>query len=234
MVKVARTRAFGSLAGAGTVVACGTMQTSGPAFVVEHSPLNDLARAKGARFGSAMSADQVGDAEAMLSDRITRMAARAHPHIHEWDVINEAVDDKTGELRETSFSRALGGVLNVIEFCLRTTAEVSPGTRPADNEYMSRESGNENHRAGALRRLEAVLNRGAPITVFGMQSHSNFDMPNEFTPDKQKARRQFCDDAAGLGLQVSLTEFDVNDTRLGPDAALRDGLIASFTKDYPT
>ena len=35
-----------------------------------------------------------------------------------------------------------------------------------------------------------------------------------------------------MGLQFSLTEFDVNDTRLGPDPAFRDELIASFTKDY--
>lgn len=310
MVHVSRRGALGLLAGAGTLVACGTTQTSGPAFAVEPAPLKDLARAKGVLFGSAMAAYQVADAEyarlikaecdvivaenehkwytihpepdvwnfepadalvgfaqsnglkmrghtviwhhprwfpdwvnnltfpsaaeaeAMLSDYITRVASRAHPFIHEWDVINEAVDDKTGELRETSFSRAMGGALNVIEYCFRKTAEVSPRTRLAYNDYMSWETGNENHRAGVLRLLEGLLKRGAPITVFGMQSHSNFDMPNEFTPDKQKAWRQFCDEAAGLGLQFSLTEFDVNDTRLGPDAALRDGLIASFTKDY--
>ncbi len=172
------------------------------------------------------------DAEAMLSDYISRVASRAHPFIHEWDVINEAVDDKTGELRETSFSRAMGGPLNVIDFCFRKTAEISPGTRLAYNDYMSWETGNENHRTGVLRLLEALLKRGAPVTVFGIQSHSNFDMPNEFTAAKQRAWRQFCDDAADLGLQFSLTEFDVNDTNLAPDVAVRDELIASYTKDY--
>lgn len=172
------------------------------------------------------------EAEAMLSDYITRVASRAHPFIHEWDVINEAVDDKTGDLRETSFSRAMGGPMNVMEFCFRKTAEVSPGTRLAYNDYMSWESGNEHHRTGVLKLMEELLKRGAPLTVFGMQSHSNFDMPDEFTPAKQKAWRQFCDEAAGMGLDFSLTEFDVNDTRLGPEAARRDELIASFTKDY--
>lgn len=172
------------------------------------------------------------EAEAMLSDYITRVASRAHPFIHEWDVINEAVDDKTGDLRETSFSRAMGGPMNVMEFCFRKTAEVSPGTRLAYNDYMSWESGNEHHRTGVLKLMEELLKRGAPLTVFGMQSHSNFDMPDEFTPAKQKAWRQFCDEAAGMGLDFSLTEFDVNDTRLGPDVARRDELIASFTKDY--
>lgn len=172
------------------------------------------------------------EAEAILSDYISRVASRAHPFIHEWDVINEAVDDKTGELRETSFSRAMGGPLNVIEFCFRKTAEATPGTRLAYNDYMSWESGNENHRTGVLKLLEALLKRGAPVSVFGMQSHSNYDMPNEFTPAKQSAWRAFCDEAAGMGLQFSLTEFDVNDTRLSPDAARRDAFIASYTKDY--
>ncbi len=172
------------------------------------------------------------EAEAVLGDYITRVASRGHPFIHEWDVINEAVDDKTGELRETSFSRAMGGPLNVIEFCFRKTAEVSPGTRLAYNDYMSWETGNENHRNGVLKLMEALLKRGAPLTVFGIQSHSNFDMPDEFTPAKQKAWRAFCDEAVGMGLDMSLTEFDVNDTDLGPSIPLRDALIASFTKDY--
>jgi endo-1,4-beta-xylanase len=172
------------------------------------------------------------EAEAVLGDYITRVTSRAHPFIHEWDVINEAVDDKTGELRETSFSRAMGGPLNVIEFCFNKTAEISPGTRLAYNDYMSWETGNENHRNGVLKLMEALLKRGAPLSVFGIQSHSNFDMPDEFTPAKQKAWRAFCDEAVGMGLDLSLTEFDVNDTDLGPSIPRRDALIASFTKDY--
>lgn len=172
------------------------------------------------------------EAEAMLDEYITRVAARAHPFIHQWDVINEAVDDKTGELRETSFSRAMGGPLNVMEYVFRRTAEVTPGTQLAYNDYMSWETGNENHRKGVLKLLESLKKRGAPITVFGIQSHSNYDMPDEFTPAKQRAWRAFCEEAIGMGFELSLTEFDVNDTRLGPDIARRDQLVAAFTKDY--
>lgn len=172
------------------------------------------------------------EAEAMLDDYITRVVSRTHPFIHSWDVINEAVDDETGDLRETGFSRAMGGPLNVIDYAFRKTAELSPGTALAYNDYMSWESGNENHRNGVLRLMEALLSRGAPLTKFGIQSHSNFDMPDEFTRGKQRAWRAFCEEAIGMGLDLSLTEFDVNDTRLGPDAEMRDRLIASYTKDY--
>ncbi len=172
------------------------------------------------------------EAEAMLDDYITRVVSRTHPFIHSWDVINEAVDDETGELRETSFSRAMGGPLNVIDYAFRKTAELSPGTALAYNDYMSWETGNENHRNGVLRLMEALLSRGAPLTKFGIQSHSNYDMPNEFSREKQRAWRAFCEEAIGMGLDLSLTEFDVNDTRLGPDVEMRDRLIASYTKDY--
>lgn len=35
-----------------------------------------------------------------------------------------------------------------------------------------------------------------------------------------------------MGLEIYLTEFDVNDTELGPDVDMRDRLIAAYTKDY--
>lgn len=51
----------------------------------------------------------------------------------------------------------------------------------------------------------------------------------EFAPEKQRA---FCNEAVGMGLDLSPTEFNVNDTRLGPDAAMRDQLTAGFTRGY--
>ena len=97
---------------------------------------------------------------------------------------------------------------------------------------MSWESGNETHRTGVLRLLDRLLTNGVPLDALGIQSHSNYDMPNEFTPEKQRAWRAFCDEVVGMGLDIYLTEFDVNDTRLGPDIAMRDSLIAAYTKDY--
>lgn len=181
---------------------------------------------------NALTFSSAAEAEAMLGDYVTRVAGRNHPFIHSWDAINEAVDDKTGELRETSFSRAMGGPLNVIDFVFRKTAEATPGTVLAYNDYMSWETGNENHRKGVLKLLEALLKRGVPVKALGLQSHSNFDMPDEFTAQKARDWKAFCDEAVDMGLSLKITEFDVNDTRLSPDIALRDRLIARFTKDY--
>ena len=97
---------------------------------------------------------------------------------------------------------------------------------------MSWESGNEKHRKGVLTLLERLLKNGVPVDALGIQSHSNYDMPHEFTKDKQRQWRKFVDEVVGMGLDIYLTEFDVNDTELGPDIATRDALIADYTKDY--
>ncbi len=54
-------------------------------------------------------------------------------------------------------------------------------------------------------------------------------MPNEFTRDKQRNWIAFCEEVVGMGLEIYITEFDVNDTRLNSDMANRDQLIASYT-----
>ncbi|MCQ8186106.1 endo-1,4-beta-xylanase [Parvularcula maris] len=169
-------------------------------------------------------------AEAWIDSYVARVAGRYSPQVYSWDVINEAVDDKTGELRETTFTRAMG--FDALTHSFHAAKEAAPGATLAYNDYMSWEEGNEGHRTGVLRLLERLKKDGAPIDALGIQSHSNYNMPNEFTAERQRAWRGFVDEVVGMGLDIYLTEFDVNDTRLGPDEAMRDRLIADYTKDY--
>ena len=170
------------------------------------------------------------EAEKLLGDYIPMVAGRYSPFIYSWDVVNETIDPETGEMRNTAFSSVMGEEL--IDFAFYTAKEAAPNATLAYNDYMSWETGNEKHRAGVLKLLEGLVSRGVPIDALGIQSHSNYDMPDEFTPEKQRAWRGFCDDVVGMGLKIYLTEFDVNDTRLGPDPDMRDELMASYTRDY--
>ncbi len=170
------------------------------------------------------------EAEAFLDSYIGRVAGRYSPFIYSWDAINEAVDPATGELRETPFTRAMGP--EAIDYAFFAAKEAAPGATLAYNDYMSWEGGHETHRTGVLRLLERLVSNGTPIDALGIQSHSNEDMPNEYTPEKQRAWRAFVDEVVGMGLDIYLTEFDVNDTDLGPGIEMRDRLIASYTRDY--
>ncbi len=170
------------------------------------------------------------EAESWLDAYIARVAGRYHPFIYSWDVVNETIDPETGALRDTVFSKAMGPEL--IDFCFHKAKEAAPDATLAYNDYMSWENGNENHRAGVLRLLERLLGNGVPVDALGIQSHSNYDMPDEFTPEKQRTWRGFVEEVIGMGLEIYLTEFDVNDTELGPGVNARDRLIASYAKDY--
>ncbi len=170
------------------------------------------------------------DAEQMLGGYVKSVASRYSDFLYSWDVVNETIDPATGAIRETSLSRAMGP--EVIDFCFHKARETAPNATLAYNDYMSWESGHEKHRAGVLRMLERLKTNGVPIDALGIQSHSNDNKPTEFTPDKQRTWRAFVEEAIGMGLEIYLTEFDVNDTEMVPSVAQRDREIAAFTKDY--
>ena len=179
---------------------------------------------------NALEFASAAETEAFVGPRIAQMASRYHPFIYSWDVVNEAVSDETGEFRETSLSKKLGERL--MDFCFAVAKENAPEAKLVYNDFMSWEDTSTLHRAGVLRLLEGMLKRGVPIDGVGLQSHSNYEMPNEFTRQKQKNWVAFCDEIVGMGLELYITEFDVNDTDLRPNIAYRDRLIADYTRAY--
>jgi len=68
-------------------------------------------------------ADAPRGAEALLTHHIRTVAAHFGRRVTSWDVVNEAVDNVTGEMRETRLSRALGSADAVIELAFRTARD---------------------------------------------------------------------------------------------------------------
>jgi endo-1,4-beta-xylanase len=60
----------------------------------------------------------------ILTRHIQTVCRRYATRIYTWDVVNEAVDNNTGVLRETVFSRAMGGPENVLDLAFRTGARL--------------------------------------------------------------------------------------------------------------
>ncbi|KCZ93345.1 glycoside hydrolase family protein [Hyphomonas johnsonii MHS-2] len=173
------------------------------------------------------SASETAD---FVEQKISLIVDRYAPAIYAWDVVNEAIDDETGEFRQTSLSAKMGEQL--IDHAFHVAKAHAPDATLTYNDFMSWESTSAAHRTGVLRFLERLKARGVPIDGLGLQSHSNYEMPNEFTRARQRDWVAFCDEVVGMGLDIYITEFDVNDTRLKPDIAYRDALIASYTRDY--
>ena len=152
---------------------------------------------------------------------------REFPSIKCWDAMNEAVDPATGKLRETEFTRLLGG--RFFDLAFRIQRQKSPEARLVYNETMSWEA-EPTHRNGVLRLLERGLARGLPIDALGIQSHIGKTLGR---PRDERAWRDFLTEVRGMGLDVVLSEFDCSDRNISnTDPDYRDQRVAEHCKAY--
>jgi endo-1,4-beta-xylanase len=176
---------------------------------------------------------KAANAEAMLVDHITTVVGH-YPQIQSWDVVNETVDPKDGSIRHTVFSDAMGQE-QTLDVAFHAARAAAPKARLVYNDYMGWEAGNEAHRAGVLKLLEGFRKRGTPVDALGVQSHLGTEdpaAPGSLGRPQEKQWRAFIDEATGMGYDLLLTEFDVNDKKLPADIVARDAAVASVAKGY--
>uniref|UniRef100_B0T4M1 Beta-xylanase n=1 Tax=Caulobacter sp. (strain K31) TaxID=366602 RepID=B0T4M1_CAUSK len=182
-------------------------------------------------FGQGPAA--AANADAMLVNHITKVVAH-YPQIDSWDVVNETVDPKDGSIRRTVFSDAMGQE-QTLDVAFHAARAAAPKARLVYNDYMGWEAGNEAHRAGVLKLLEGFRKRGTPVDALGVQSHLGTEdpaAPGSLGRPQEKQWRAFIDEATGMGYDLLITEFDVNDKTLPADIAARDAAAASIAKAY--
>jgi endo-1,4-beta-xylanase len=169
-------------------------------------------------------------AEALLRKHIVTVCDHFGSAIHSYDVVNEAVDQKTGELRVNVFTERLGAV-EQMELAFRLAQERAPKAELVYNDYMGPDQGSAKHRAGVLKLLHDLKSRGAPVHALGLQSHiGSSDVLSGSA--RQQEWRKFLDEVTGMGLRLLITEFDVNDRKLPAEVAVRDAGVAALAKDY--
>jgi endo-1,4-beta-xylanase len=164
----------------------------------------------------------------LLTTHIDTVIARYHGRIHSWDVVNETVQPEDGSLVRTALSDAIGGTIATVDLAFRTARAAAPAAQLVYNDYMSWEIGNENHRSGVLRLLEALRKKGTPVDALGVQSHLIADGAHP----QEHAWRGFVDDVVGMGYGLVITEFDVRDRGLPRDIVKRDAGVAALTSAY--
>lgn len=175
----------------------------------------------GARWSAA-------DAEKYLRDYIQRVCTHYGERIYSWDVVNETVDEKTGEIRQTPFNRALG--FDALRIAFEAAREHAPHAQLVYNDYMSWEAGNEAHRSGVLRLLEQFKAKNIPVQALGIQSHLGND--GHLQEARRKDWQAFLEEVVGMGYGLLITELDVNDRDLPGDFATRDASVAAVARDY--
>lgn len=176
------------------------------------------------------------EAERILREHITAVCTHYGKRIFTYDVVNETVDENTGEIRQTPFTKYLGDAC--IDICFDAARKAAPHAKLVYNDYMGWGGNSARHRDGVLKLLSGLKSRKAPVDLLGVQSHigpgTNVEAqgPNTFNAADQGAWKQFLDAAVGMNLRLCLTEFDVGERGTPSDIGERDRFIADLAKRY--
>lgn len=133
-----------------------------------------------------------------MRDHIHTVVGRYRGRIRGWDVVNEALNDD-GTMRQTPWLKLVGEDYLVKAF--QFAREADPEAELYYNDYSLE---GPRKREGAVRLLRQLQAAGAGVTAVGLQGHYSLEHPGA---------RQIEDTIeafAGLGLQVMITELDVN------------------------
>lgn len=119
-----------------------------------------------------------------------------------WDVVNETVEDDGSGVRQSLWSKNLGGQIDHMLLAFELAHEADPNAVLFLNDY-----GLEllpKKRAAYLRLVETLLKRGAKLGGLGTQSHLSVD-------DTQPgACRRTIAELARFGLPIHVSELDVS------------------------
>jgi len=170
------------------------------------------------------------NARQLLEDHIATVAGRYAGRMHSWDVVNEAIqvsDGRPDGLRDSPWLRLIGE--DYVEVAFLAARRADPHALLAYNDYgiESESAADEAKRQAILLMLRRMRNRRVPIDAVGIQSHLAAGGPRYGA-----SLMRFIASLRELGLQVFLTEMDVNDRALAPAIAARDTQVAATYAEY--
>jgi endo-1,4-beta-xylanase len=147
--------------------------------------------------------------EAFLTEYIDTVVTHFRGELDGWDVVNEVLDTRGGELRNSPFYRTMGE--DYIALAFRTARAADPEVKLFINDF-----GTERDTAklgGLIRLTERLRADGVPIDGIGFQWHQQ--MRDDTTVVRETMRR-----AAATGLLIHVSELDLifnthNDERGG-------------------
>jgi endo-1,4-beta-xylanase len=171
------------------------------------------------------------NARALLVEHIETVAAHFRGQLHSWDVVNEAIEPKDAQpdgLRKTLWYDLLGP--EYLELAYRTAGEVDPAAKLTYNDYSieldtPEQTEKRDQVLALVRRFKA---KGVPIHAVGLQSHLQAD-----GPQPGEGLVKFIRELGRMGLEVYITEMDVNTRKIEGGAAEQDAAVAKVYRDYP-
>jgi len=148
----------------------------------------------------------------VLETYIQKVLGETRPVIREWDVVNEAIDPRSSRqdgLRDSIWLKAMGA--DYIADAYRMASAADPGLTLVYNDYGIEydDGASRAKRRLMLKLLEKLRSKNVPLHKVGLQSHLQVGRPlggKDFV--------DFLSSIRAMGLEIIVTEFDLNLTML--------------------
>lgn len=151
------------------------------------------------------------NAQRVMTDHITTVVKHFAGKMYSWDVANEVIhhDGRPDELRRKPWLDLIGP--DYIEIAFRTAAAADPKAKLILNETnIEHDLPEHAQRREALLQLATSLKKkNVPISGIGVQGHLKADIPLAAS-----GMRSFLTSIRELGLEILITELDVNDSAI--------------------
>lgn len=145
--------------------------------------------------GDPLSRDEL---LARMKEHIEIVVGRYKGVVDGWDVVNEAVTDSDGSMRESKWYQIIGE--DYVAKAFEYAHEVDPDAELYYNDYSLN---NPAKREGAYRLVKSVQDQGVYVTGIGMQGHYSLDHPTDEELEDSITR------FGELGV-VAITELDMD------------------------
>jgi endo-1,4-beta-xylanase len=164
------------------------------------------------------------EVERVFDEHIDRVAERYAGQLHSWDVVNEPfwpMDRQPGGWRDGPWFAAMGP--SYVERAFRRVAAIDKSARLTLNEAQC---DNDHDWGRSIRPLlaglvERLLDAGAPLQAVGLQCHLQPQWPADYA-----AFAHYVGGFGAKGLEIYISEFDVNDASFPDATAERDQAVA--------
>ena len=168
-------------------------------------------------------------AERALRDHIATVVSYYRDKLTSWDVVNEAIPEfpkRPTERRDSLWLSCLGS--DYLRMAFGAAADADPHVQLTLNEYDIESVGERfAARRAALRNLVSdLLDTGTPLHAIGLQSHLHGEIEID-TDGLAKCVAEF----RSWGLDVIVTELDVDDQKLPGPVTERDAIVAKRVND---
>ncbi len=168
---------------------------------------------------------------ATVMDRhIDKVAGRYAGQLHSWDVVNEPFwpgHGKAGGYRTGPWFEAMGAAY--VKRAFVRAAKADPSAKLVLNEAHCERNDEvgKKIRAGLLRLIDELQHDGVPLHAIGLQGHLQ---PTKAFSDQIFG--EFLEKLQERGLDIYISEFDIDDSAYPFDPRKRDRLVARRTQEF--